>query len=115
MAYPAALLDHYRAPRHRGALSGRSGEARNPLCGDAITMHVQVEEGRVVAAAFEGVGCAISLGTADMLVEHMLGQPAEAALDLAAVEALIGMQVVAGRQRCAMLPAEALARALGTA
>ncbi len=114
MAYPEALLDHYRAPRHRGALEGLSGEARNPLCGDAITMHVQVVDGKCAAVGFEGVGCAISLGTADMLAEYLIGrQVKDARFDLAAIEAMIGMTVVEGRRRCATLPAEALAVALG--
>ncbi len=77
-------------------------------------MHVRTAEGLIEAVAFDGVGCAISLGTADMLAETVLGRPvAEATMDLAAIEALIGMQVVEGRRRCATLPAEALAAALG--
>jgi nitrogen fixation NifU-like protein len=131
--YQELILDHHRRPRNRGELADATARAsvRNPLCGDEVAMAVAVRGGVVREARFTGQGCAISRAAASLLTEAvrgraaaeaaalvrdyaaMVGDPrAPAAERLGQLGALRGVARVPGRVRCALLPAEALARAL---
>lgn len=61
----------------------------NPSCGDEITLNLQVEDGVVKDASYEGIGCAISQASASMMVDAIKGKTVEEARDLAAT--FIGM------------------------
>lgn len=80
--YRELILDHARSPRHFGRLEGATHSAQgiNPLCGDKLTLHLQVDEdGLIEASAFEGSGCAISVASASLLTDAVAGLPVEAA------------------------------------
>ncbi|MEE2750477.1 MAG: SUF system NifU family Fe-S cluster assembly protein [Myxococcota bacterium] len=73
--YQEVILDHNRQPRNFGPLDGSNCEAHgdNPLCGDTIDVFLQVEEGVVQRAGFEGSGCAISTASASLMTEALTG------------------------------------------
>ena len=75
--YQEVILDHHKRPRNFGTLSeaNHHAEGRNPLCGDHITIHVDVEDGRIKAVAFEGAGCAISRASASLMTDAVRGKP----------------------------------------
>ena len=84
--YQEVILDHGRNPRHFGALSDAShqGHGHNPLCGDQIHLFLKLDpEGRVLDIAFEGKGCAISMASASMMTDLLLGKDVEQAKALA--------------------------------
>ena len=60
--YQEVILDHNRRPRNYGPLPGtsRTAQGYNPLCGDRLTLYVQVAGDRISGISFEGSGCAIS-------------------------------------------------------
>ena len=75
--YQEVILDHSRHPRHYGVLEGASHKAEgyNPLCGDKVTVYLQLDaEGRVADIRFEGKGCAISQASASMMVDMLKGR-----------------------------------------
>jgi nitrogen fixation protein NifU and related proteins len=74
--YQEVLLDHFRSPRNRGHLAAATGraEGNNPLCGDRLTVEVQVDGETLQAVAFEGTGCAISIASASLMTEAIRGQ-----------------------------------------
>ena len=74
--YQQVIIDHNKHPRHRGKLARHSHEARgdNPLCGDRITVYVQVEDGVIRDIAFEGAGCAISTASASLMTSAVAGK-----------------------------------------
>jgi nitrogen fixation protein NifU and related proteins len=84
--YKEVILDHYKNPRNKHALPGAdvSLSRNNPLCGDEITIHAHLLEGRVAEVAFEGRGCSISQASASMLTESVGGKPMDQAGALAA-------------------------------
>ena len=59
--YQELILDHNRRPRNRRRLEAPSCEAEgfNPLCGDRVSIFVDVENDMVKDVSFEGSGCAI--------------------------------------------------------
>jgi nitrogen fixation protein NifU and related proteins len=74
--YKEVILDHYKNPRNKRPLEGAtvSLHKTNPLCGDEITIHAALDDGRVTAISFEGQGCSISQASASMLTEAVKGQ-----------------------------------------
>jgi len=79
--YQQVIIDHNRHPRHRGRPAHHTHEAAgdNPLCGDRITVYVDVEGGVIRDIGFEGAGCAISTASASLMTSAVVGKPVEEA------------------------------------
>jgi nitrogen fixation NifU-like protein len=79
--YQEVILDHNRRPRNFGPLpeANRHAEGRNPLCGDHLTVQVDVEGGVIKNVAFEGAGCAISRASASLMTDAVKGKTVEEA------------------------------------
>ena len=93
--YRELILDHARSPRHFGRLPGatHTAEGVNPLCGDKLKLYFSIDaDGTIESATFEGSGCAISVASASMLTETVVGRRAADALRFFAtlVESLTG-------------------------
>jgi nitrogen fixation NifU-like protein len=75
--YQEVILDHSKRPRNFGLLAGANRAARgdNPLCGDRLTLTLEVADGVVREAHFEGTGCAISVASASLMTEVVRGLP----------------------------------------
>ena len=82
--YQTTILDHSKKPRNFGALASanRSARGHNPLCGDRLTLYLEVEGDVVRDARFEGSGCAISTASASMLTEVVKGKSVAEAREL---------------------------------
>jgi len=80
--YREIILDHYRNPRNRGELPVPPAHAEtgfNPLCGDEITVYVQVEGDTIVDIKLAGQGCSISQSSASMMSAAVKGKTLEEA------------------------------------
>lgn len=114
--YREIILDHYHDPRNRGRLDHptATGTAKNPLCGDELTLDVEVKDGIVRKVAFDGVGCAISQASASLLTEEMKGKTPDQLHGLSRddVFRLLGGPVSQGREKCALLVLSGLDAAL---
>jgi len=74
--YRELILDHARSPRHFNKLSGATHQAEgiNPLCGDKLKLYLTIEaDGTIDDASFEGSGCAISVASASLLTDTVIG------------------------------------------
>jgi nitrogen fixation NifU-like protein len=74
--YQEVIIDHNRQPRNFHALEKPSHEAEgfNPLCGDQLRLYLQIENGVIKAASFQGSGCAISTASASLMTETLIGK-----------------------------------------
>lgn len=74
--YRDVIVDHNRHPRNFGRLDPADAHAdgHNPLCGDRLTMYVNLDGERISEAKFEGSGCAISVASASLLTEAVKGK-----------------------------------------
>jgi nitrogen fixation protein NifU and related proteins len=79
--YQEVILDHSRHPHHFGPLehASHNGEGYNPLCGDRITVHLLLKDGRIADVKFEGRGCAISQASASLMTDMIAGRTLEEA------------------------------------
>lgn len=126
--YRRVIMDHYKTPRNRGELEDGSVTVNlnNPTCGDRISLQLQLEDGVVRNVKFTGEGCSISISSASMMTEAVMGKTSEEALALADkfsalmkgedvqfedyedVEALSGVNKFPARIKCATLAWNAL-------
>ncbi len=131
--YRELILDHARKPRHFGKLDDATHRADgiNPLCGDKLHLYLHLNDGRIDDAAFEGSGCAISVASASLLTDTVIGLSvdeagdwfdavtsrltggtADAGFDLGKLAALEGVREFPTRIKCATLAWHALRSAL---
>lgn len=134
--YREVILDHSRNPRHFGKLAEatHTAEGINPLCGDKLRLYLRLDQdGMIVDASFEGSGCAISVASASLLMDIVIGTTVEAALgnfqavtehltttnavelegiDLDKIRALDGVREFPARVKCATLAWHALDSAI---
>ena len=74
--YQEILLEHNSKPRNFRKLdqASQSAEGFNPLCGDQITVYLDVADGVITDVGFQGAGCAISRASASMMTQSVKGQ-----------------------------------------
>ena len=76
--YREIILDHYRSPRNRGELPSPPAvvaQGHNPLCGDEVTVYLQLDDGTVSDVKVDGQGCSISQSSASMMTQAIKGRP----------------------------------------
>jgi nitrogen fixation NifU-like protein len=131
--YRDVIVDHSKHPRNFRLLeAGRKAEGHNPLCGDRLTVYIQVDHGVIRDVSFDGLGCAIATASASLMTESVKGKTvaeadalfarvqrmvtasADAPVeDLGALSALAGVRRFPVRVKCATLPWHALQAAAG--
>ena len=77
--YQQVILDHNKKPRNFRKLetANHSAEGYNPLCGDQLTVYLNLEDDLVKEVGFEGSGCAISKAAASMMTQAVKGKSKE--------------------------------------
>jgi len=129
--YRELILDHYQHPRHFGTLENASVRVglHNPTCGDRIAIDLDIVDGVIQDASFSGQGCSISMASASMLTDAVIGRTVGEAEQLAQgfidyltdqqgvppagdFEALNGVKKFPARVKCATLAHNALRQAV---
>ena len=74
--YQEVILDHNKHPRNFGEIEGsdRHAEGYNPLCGDRLTVYLNLEKDVITEVAFQGSGCAISKASASLMTDALKGK-----------------------------------------
>ena len=126
--YQEIIMDHRRSPRNQGLPAGHDhyADGFNPFCGDKVSVGLKVEDGIIVDVGFEAEGCAISIASASLMTESVMGRPLGEAIkifrafrelltntdgtagvddpnDLGDLEALAGVKAYPTRIKCAIL------------
>lgn len=131
--YRQVIMDHYKNPRNKGVIEDGSLtiNMNNPTCGDRIQLTMNVEDGLVTDAKFEGEGCSISMSSASMMTQAIKGKKIDDAIklssifsnmmqgkeydddiDLGDIEALQGVSKFPARIKCATLAWKAMEKGL---
>jgi len=82
--YQEIIIDHNRNPRNHRAIADATCQARgfNPLCGDKLTVYLQLADGAIADISFVGCGCAISQASASLMTEALCGKTVAEAHEL---------------------------------
>ena len=82
--YQQVILDHNKKPRnfHKLESANHSAEGFNALCGDQLTVYLNLEDDAVKEISFEGSGCAISKAAASMMTQAVKGKSKQEAEQL---------------------------------
>jgi nitrogen fixation NifU-like protein len=114
--YRENILDHYKNPRNAGHLEAPTAMAEgvNPLCGDELSIELQVDDGVVTDVRYNGRGCAISQAAASMLSDTIKGRRVDELAGVGKDDVLeeLGIPLTPIRLKCAMLSVGVLKVAL---
>jgi nitrogen fixation protein NifU and related proteins len=74
--YQDVIIEHSKRPRNFHPMddAARRAEGFNPLCGDTVTVFLDVDGDRVRDVSFQGHGCAISTASASVMTETLKGR-----------------------------------------
>lgn len=121
--YREIILDHFKNPRNFGKLKNPSASFSlyNSACGDKITIDIviknkeQTTDNKIInEIKFTGEGCAISIASASMLTEKVMGRNIidVAKMNTEEVLKMLGINLTPTRLKCALLPLEVLQKTL---
>lgn len=117
-AYTDEIMDHYRHPRNAKfdpAISyNAASDMDNPSCGDQIQVKALINDGSIQEIAFEEIGCALSTASASMLTEMVKGKSVEKVQQMTSEDVLklLNISVSPVRMKCALMPLEAIQKAI---
>ena len=82
--YTPALMEHSSEPDYKYEMECATctHEGVNPSCGDDLTLSLRInDKGVIEEAAWQGIGCAVSQASADMMSDLITGMDANEALE----------------------------------
>jgi len=79
--YQEVILEHNKNPRNFREIpdADQYADGKNPLCGDALRVYIELDGDTVTDVAFKGSGCAISKASASMMTQAIKGKSREEA------------------------------------
>lgn len=74
--YQEVIIEHGRHPRNFGSIEGASccAKGKNALCGDQITVYMNIVDDTISDIKFDGQGCAICMASSSLMTEHLIGK-----------------------------------------
>jgi len=110
--YKENILEHYKYPNNSGNLNNYNIKinSHNPSCGDEIEIKIKLEKNKIIDAKFNGKGCAISLASADILLDDIKNKTLNEIkkLNETYLLELLNVEIIPARMNCALLALNAL-------
>ena len=77
--YQEVILDHSKNPQNFGILNHYTctAEGNNPMCGDSLTVYVNIENNIISDVSYRARGCAISVASASIMSKIIKGKTIE--------------------------------------
>ena len=77
--YQEIILDHSKNPQNFGILNQYTctAEGNNPMCGDSLTVYVNIENNVISDVSYRARGCAISVASASIMSKIIKGKTIE--------------------------------------
>ena len=115
--YKEIILDHYKNPHNFGSLDTlHKAQVANPLCGDAITIELEISNNAVSDIRFNGQGCAIAIASASLLTDFARNKSIAdlTTLNKDSMLEILAVELSPNRLKCALVSLEALHKAIKT-
>ena len=114
--YKEHILELYKSPSNYGTLKNPTHEKTeyNSMCGDEITVQLNVKNGIVKDAKFNGSGCVISMVSSSLLTDKIKGMKISDVkkLNKEDIMKLLKVKITPIRTKCVLLSLEAVKGAL---
>ena len=114
-AYSEKVLEHFKNPRNVGELENPDGVGieGNPVCGDLMEIHIQVEDDRITDIRFKTFGCGSAIATSSMVTEMAKGKTLDEALTITRNDVANELDGLPKQKlHCSNLAADALHKAI---
>lgn len=113
--YNEIVLDHFQNPRNLREIKNPtvSGMGANPICGDVMTLFLEVKDNKIATATYKTMGCGAAIASGSLLTEMLKGKTIEQAREItpkALLDALGGLPKI--KLHCPELAIEALQNTL---
>ena len=116
--YQEFIIELYKNPLNTGKIPSPDlhGAVQNSTCGDRMELFIKTKGGIIAEARFIGNGCAISQASASLFTGYLKGKKVSELGDITKDDVLkllkIDLSKNPSRMRCALLPLEALRKAM---
>jgi len=114
--YTENILDLYKNPHNKGNLENPTNESSNinPLCGDEITIQLNIEDNKIQGVKYHGQGCAISQASASLVTDKIKNMTIEdvKTLNKDDILEMLHIPISPGRLKCALLSLDTVKGAL---
>ncbi len=116
--YQEFIIELYKNPLNFGKMANPDyrAEVQNTACGDMIELYVKAKDGVVIEAKFMGKGCAISQASASLFTGYLKGKKVSELKNITKDNALALLKIDLSknptRMKCALLPLDALRKAV---
>ena len=87
---------------------------KNAMCGDSLFLDLKIQNNKIVGVGYDGEACAVSIASASVFSEEILGKDIAQAKEFNKEKLLemLGVNLTTSRVKCATLILEALNSAL---
>lgn len=82
--YTEIIMEESRNPKNKRYLDNPTHEenGHNPSCGDEITLQLEMVDGVIKDASYNGIGCAISQASTSLMIDLVRGKSLKEAREL---------------------------------
>jgi nitrogen fixation NifU-like protein len=113
--YSKTVMDHFKSPRNVGVIEGANGvgEVGNPLCGDMMTIYLDIQDERIKDIKFQTFGCGAAIAVSSMLTEMAKGKTLKEAKEISNKDVAAALEgLPKNKLHCSNLGADALHQAI---
>lgn len=118
--YQEFIIELYKNPRNFGKMENADhrAEVHNSTCGDRIELFLKIDKasGTITEVKFSGKGCAISQASASLFTDFLKGKKVSELKEITKQNVLALIKIDLGknpsRMKCALLPLDAMKKAL---
>lgn len=114
-AYSEKVMDHFVNPRNVGEIPDADGEGSvgNPVCGDMMSFHIKVDDGRLSDVKFKTFGCGAAIAVSSIVSEMAKGKTLEEAKRITNADVAAELDgLPKNKMHCSNLGADALHKAI---
>lgn len=114
-AYSEKVMDHFMNPRNVGEIPDADGEGSvgNPVCGDMMSFHIKVDDGRLSDVKFKTFGCGAAIAVSSIVSEMAKGKTLEEAKRITNSDVAAELDgLPKNKMHCSNLGADALHKAI---
>ena len=112
--YQEIILDHSKNPQNFGILDKYTctAEGNNPLCGDSLTVYVNIENNVISDVSYRARGCAISVASASIMSKIIKGKTIEEACQIKDKDIAKALELPPIKLHCSVLAEDSIKQAI---